>query len=74
LADANHLRGPFRFFFLNRGYLKLLAFVLVAVSYLPFIPACAFISFDIGYFIVTKRSAKLMKERLYSAPQFGHSS
>ena len=56
LADANLLRRKLRMFFLYRGYLKVLIGVIAIFHYLQVPYVIAFMSFDIGYLLLTRIS------------------
>ncbi len=58
LADANILKRKLRLFFLYRGYLKALIGLIAIFHYLRLPYAIAFLSFDMGYLLVTRASEK----------------
>lgn len=66
LADAKILKRLIRVFFLYRGYLKILIIIIVFVHYLPSLYAIAFLSFDFGYLLLTRLSARRSLRRLYN--------
>lgn len=61
LADAKILKHILRLFFLYRGYLKLLIGLIVVVHYLRLPYALAFMSFDIGYLLLTRASERRVR-------------
>jgi hypothetical protein len=61
LADAGVLRGRLAFFFLNRGFLKVLVAIIVTVQYLSASFLLLFLAFDFGYFLFTFLSQRRSK-------------
>lgn len=58
LADARILKHKLRVFFLYRGYLKLLIGIVAVLHYLRFPYVLAFLSFDVGYLLLTRLSER----------------
>lgn len=65
-ADSKVLTGWLRLFFLNRGFLKLSAILLLTLHYISTTLILALFSFDLGYFMVTYLASKL------TGPGIGH--
>jgi hypothetical protein len=68
LADAKILKRSIRAFFLNRGYLKILIILIALLNYLPAKYTIAFLSFDLGYLLLTRLSARRQASQLFSYP------
>jgi len=69
LADANILKRKLRVFFLYRGYLKLLIGTVAVLHYLNYPYVLAFLSFDVGYLMLTRLSERRVAQLGYD-PRF----
>ncbi|OLE51395.1 MAG: hypothetical protein AUG51_23130 [Acidobacteria bacterium 13_1_20CM_3_53_8] len=67
LADASVLKNKLRVFFLYRGYLKVVIGIIAVLHYLHWSYAVAFMSFDIGYLLVTRLSERRVAQMEYAS-------
>lgn len=67
LADARVLKNKLRIFFLYRGYLKVVIGIIAVLHYLHWPYAVAFMSFDIGYFLLTRLSEQRVARMEYAS-------
>jgi hypothetical protein len=68
LADAKVLKKIIGTFFLYRGYLKVFIALIAFIKYLPLMYVVAFLSFDLGYLLFVRLSARRQAKLLYSYP------
>jgi hypothetical protein len=67
LADAGFFRHVLRVFFLYRGYLKVLIGGIALLNYLRLSYVLAFLSFDLGYLLITRLSERRVELMVYDS-------